>query len=43
MCTPIDANFTSVAEAKTYLTTQKPCGDIKGKATSSHRSLPKIT
>ena len=31
MCTPVDANFTSTADAKTYLTTQKPCGDIKGK------------
>ncbi|MBT8344417.1 MAG: nitrous oxide reductase accessory protein NosL, partial [Sulfurovum sp.] len=31
MCTPFDANFTSIAEAKTYLTTQKPCGEIKGK------------
>ncbi len=30
MCTPFDANFTSTAEAKTYLTTQKPCGEIKG-------------
>ena len=30
MCTPFDANFTSTADAKTYLTTQKPCGDIKG-------------
>ncbi|MBT8348287.1 MAG: hypothetical protein HKP62_02425 [Sulfurovum sp.] len=30
MCTPFDANFTNTAEAKTYLTTQKPCGDIKG-------------
>lgn len=28
MCTPIDVNFTSTAEAKTYLTTQKPCGDL---------------
>jgi len=31
MCTPFDANFTSTADAKTYLTTQKPCGEIKGK------------
>jgi copper chaperone NosL len=31
MCTPFDANFTSTAEAKTYLSTQKPCGEIKGK------------
>ena len=30
MCTPFDVNFTSTAEAKTYLTTQKPCGEIKG-------------
>lgn len=30
MCTPFDVNFTSTADAKTYLTTQKPCGDIKG-------------
>ncbi|MCW8820811.1 MAG: nitrous oxide reductase accessory protein NosL [Sulfurovum sp.] len=30
MCTPVDVNFTSTAEAKTYLTTQKPCGDIEG-------------
>jgi hypothetical protein len=30
MCTPVDANFTSTADAKTYLTTQKPCGEIKG-------------
>lgn len=31
MCKPVDAKFNSVAEAKTYLKTQKPCGDIKGK------------
>jgi len=31
MCTPVDANFTSTADAKTYLTTERPCGDIKGK------------
>ena len=31
MCTPFDVNFTSTADAKSYLTTQKPCGDIKGK------------
>lgn len=30
MCTPIDVDFKSTAEAKTYLMTQKPCGDIKG-------------
>ncbi len=31
MCKPIDAKFNSTAEAKSYLRTQKPCGDIKGK------------
>ncbi len=31
MCTPFDATFNSIAEAKTYLMTQKPCGDLKGK------------
>lgn len=31
MCTSVDANFTSTAEAKTYLMTEKPCGEIKGK------------
>jgi nitrous oxide reductase accessory protein NosL len=31
MCTPFDVNFTSTSDAKSYLTTQKPCGDIKGK------------
>ena len=31
MCTPFDANFTSTSDAKTYLTTQKPCCEIKGK------------
>jgi len=30
-CTPVDRNFTSTAEAKSYLTTQKPCGEIKGR------------
>ena len=30
MCTPIDVNFSSTAEAKTYLMNEKPCGDIKG-------------
>lgn len=30
LCTSVDANFTSVAESKTYLTTQKPCGDLNG-------------
>jgi len=28
MCTPVDGNFTSVAEAKSHLTTEKPCGDL---------------
>jgi len=31
MCKPVDVKFNSVAEAKTYLKTQKPCGEIKGK------------
>jgi len=31
MCQPIKATFKSVADAKTYLRTEKPCGDIKGK------------
>jgi len=31
MCKPIDAKFNSIAEAKTYLRTEKSCGDIKGK------------
>lgn len=31
MCKPIDAKFNSTAEAKTYLRTEKSCGDIKGK------------
>lgn len=31
MCKPVDAKFNSVAEAKTYLKTQKPCGEVKGK------------
>ena len=31
MCTPVDANFTSTADAKTYLMNEKPCGEIKGK------------
>ena len=31
MCKPVDAKFNSVAEAKTYLKTQKPCGELKGK------------
>ncbi len=31
MCRPIDVNFTSTAEAKTYLMNEKPCGEIEGK------------
>lgn len=31
MCTPFDATFNSIAEAKTYLMTQKPCGALTGK------------
>ncbi len=31
MCKPVDARFHTVAEAKIYLTTQKPCGELKGK------------
>ena len=31
MCTPVDANFTSTAEAKTYITTQKPCGEVNSR------------
>ena len=31
MCKPVDAKFNSTAEAKSYLRTQKSCGDIKGK------------
>ncbi len=31
MCTPIDAEFKSIAEAKTYVAAQKPCGELKGK------------
>lgn len=31
MCTPIDVNFTSIAEAKTYVAAQKPCGELNGK------------
>ena len=31
MCSPIDVNFTSTAEAKTYLMDKKPCGELKGK------------
>ena len=31
MCKPVDAKFDTVAEAKTYLKTQKPCGELKGK------------
>jgi hypothetical protein len=28
LCTPFDNTFSSIAEAKTFLTTQKPCGEI---------------
>lgn len=31
MCKPIEAKFNSIAEAKSYLSAEKPCGDIKGK------------
>jgi nitrous oxide reductase accessory protein NosL len=31
MCKPVDVQFNSVAEAKTYLKIQKPCGEVKGK------------
>ena len=31
MCTPIDVNFTSTADAKAYLINEKPCGDLQGK------------
>jgi len=31
MCKPVDAELNSVAEAKTYLITEKPCGELKGK------------
>ena len=31
MCKPVDTKFNSVAEAKTYLKTEKPCGELKGK------------
>jgi len=31
MCKPVEVKFNSVAEAKTYLKTQKPCGELKGK------------
>lgn len=31
MCTPIDVDFNSTAEAKTYLMREKPCGDLQGK------------
>ena len=31
MCKPVDAKFNSIAEAKSYLKSQKPCGEIKGK------------
>ncbi len=31
MCKPVEVKFNSIAEAKSYLKSQKPCGDIKGK------------
>ena len=31
MCISIDGNFTSTAEAKTYLMNKKPCGDMNAK------------
>ena len=31
MCKTVKTKFNSVAEAKTYLKTEKPCGNIKGK------------
>ena len=31
MCTPIDAEFKSIAEAKTYVSKKKSCGELKGK------------
>jgi predicted RNA-binding Zn-ribbon protein involved in translation (DUF1610 family) len=31
MCTPIDENFASTAEAKAYLMSKKPCGELKGR------------
>lgn len=31
ICTPIDTEFKSIAEAKTYVAAQKPCGELKGK------------
>jgi len=31
MCKPTDTKFKSIAEAKSYLKAEKPCGDIKGK------------
>ncbi|WP_309497990.1 nitrous oxide reductase accessory protein NosL [Sulfurovum sp.] len=31
MCKTIDTKFNSIAEAKSYLKAQKPCGEIKGK------------
>jgi nitrous oxide reductase accessory protein NosL len=30
LCTPFDAKFNSIAEAKTYLNMQKPCGGLNG-------------
>ncbi len=31
MCIPVDGNFSSTAEAKTYLMNRKPCGDLNAK------------
>ncbi|PHS39556.1 MAG: hypothetical protein COB07_05755 [Sulfurovum sp.] len=31
ICTPIDAEFKSIADAKTYVAAKKPCGELKGK------------
>ena len=31
ICKPIEEKFNSVAQAKSYLKTNQPCGDIKGK------------
>ncbi|CAA6823681.1 MAG: Unknown protein [uncultured Sulfurovum sp.] len=31
MCKPVAGEFKTIAEAKTFLATEKPCGEIKGK------------
>ncbi len=31
MCKPVEVKFNSIAEAKSYLKSQKPCGELKGK------------